>query len=426
MSPGGMGGSCAANDSDNSRRRPQFIECALVSCRLRRVAREVPLHTGRQSRKWRNVNGILPLMLLPFLFPSSSAVDIVPDLQARFVGYTKASIVTKFDELEAATINVAEWKGFTNDAGDLAWGASYLLNAYLDMYEATKDSRYLRNFVGIADTLSGKTDASRRIPDYKGRCRVGWGSVTFSNHRERIVFLVHTGMIVYPLVRFAAIAPPLQFSTKAEIYRKLAESALNEFNAQWRTSKGGTGFYVTEDDQPSSESLHSDTPVPVNMQLAAGRAFVLLWKVTGKCVYRERSAALARYFRGHLIMDRSGGYVWNYWYPGVGLRSPSPEDLSHGAIDIDFAVLAAHNNLVFSSRDLQRFTVTFFRLINGTRQGDTADLDATGRWLSLSEESCKIYDALLPSLMARTGLQQSQVLLGIAGLAKYADRCLPD
>ena len=399
-----------------------------MSCLLRQGIRQsVP---RRQSSAWVHVVGVLLVVLLVFLSPVVSAFDTVADLPLGSVARTKASIVHKFDEVDAASVNVAKWSAFTNEGGDLAWGTSYVLNAYLDMYEATKDVWYLGKFVIIADSVAKKTDAVRRVPDYKGRCRVGWGSVTFSKHRERIVFLVHSAMIVYPLIRFAEITQRSMrqpvFSTEAEMYRQVAESALNEFNAEWRTARDGSGFYVTEDGQPSDDTLHPDTPAPINVQAAAGRAFILLWKVTGRPSYRLRSEALARYFRHHLRIDHYGGYAWNYWYPGVGLASLSPEDISHGAIDVDFAVLAAHSNLIFKVADIERFTQTFFRLINGTRQGDTADLDATGRWLSLSEESCKIYDVLLPSLMARTGLQQSQVLLGIAGLAKYADRCLPD
>jgi rhamnogalacturonyl hydrolase YesR len=54
--------------------------------------------------------------------------------------------------------------------------------------------------------------------------------------------------------------------------------------------------------------------IPQNQQLAAGRMFIVLWKLTGNSAYRQKAEALARHFKSHLRVDPAGGYEWDYWY----------------------------------------------------------------------------------------------------------------
>ena len=50
------------------------------------------------------------------------------------------------------------------------------------------------------------------------------------------------------------------------------------------------------------------------------------------------------------------GYRWNYWggpYAGVG------EDVSHAAINVDFAALCMQNGITFTDVDMRGFGQTF-------------------------------------------------------------------
>jgi len=340
-----------------------------------------------------------------------------------------AKIVTKFDVLEAASVDVEKWKTFTNEHGGLAWDTSYALDAYLDMYQATRDWKYVQKFMILADALAERTDERRGLADYKGRRRVGWGAVKYSKAGERVVWLAHTGMIAYPLARFSLLvgerAASVGIVSKAARLRRLAEAALQEFDGQWRYDPvTGFGHYVYEDAEPIGYPGVTDMSVPFNQQLAAGRAFIILWKLTGNLAYLQKAEGLARHFKSHLRMDLAGGYEWDYRY-GSGLaRYGSREDISHGAIDVDFAVLAAQESLVFSRDDLAGFVLAFTRETR-TSGGNMLDAsDAAGRWLELTGTDCQVYRAVFPYLMGKVGTQHSQVLLGVAKLAKYVKRCL--
>ncbi len=45
-----------------------------------------------------------------------------------------SGITTSFDALDAVSVDLERWKTYTNENGALAWGTSYLLDAYLDMF----------------------------------------------------------------------------------------------------------------------------------------------------------------------------------------------------------------------------------------------------------------------------------------------------
>lgn len=357
--------------------------------------------------------------------------SFVPDVVARGGGLAEAAfdqIVAKFDALEAASVDVETWKTFTNEHGSLAWGTSYLLEAYLDMYEATKSPSYLNKFIILANALANQTDARRELADYKGRKRVGWGAVAYSKAGERVVWLVHTGMIAYPLVRFALIVsqtPSLNlFLSEAVHLRRLAEAALREFDGQWRYDpSNGVGHYVFEDSEPLKKSAGPGTPVPFNQQLAAGRTFIVLWKLTGDSVYQQKAEGMAQHFKRHLRVDSTGAYEWDHWY-GKGLvLHGSREDISHGAIDLNFVVEAARHSFGFTRNDLTPFASTFFRETNVSDGKMLKPSDAVGRWLELAEVECGVYCVVMPYLMSMAGTQHSQVLLGVAKLAKYAAIC---
>lgn len=72
--------------------------------------------------------------------------------------------------------------GATNDSdgssssGSLAWGESYVLQAYLLMYRAHGDESYLDEFVEHADAVLENRDSVRGVTDYRGRSRPAWRS----------------------------------------------------------------------------------------------------------------------------------------------------------------------------------------------------------------------------------------------------------
>lgn len=77
-----------------------------------------------------------------------------------------------FDKADAA---FNDGNGFKNELGDkLAWGESYVMLSYVEMYRATRDTHYLDKLVDHADHVLANRDDNRGFRDYSGRSRPAW------------------------------------------------------------------------------------------------------------------------------------------------------------------------------------------------------------------------------------------------------------
>ncbi|WP_431920320.1 hypothetical protein [Nonomuraea jabiensis] len=68
----------------------------------------------------------------------------------------------------------------TNEAGGLGWGASYVMAAYIRMYEAYHDTTYLDRLIHNADLVLGNRDSERGVTDYRGLSLPAWRSLVYS------------------------------------------------------------------------------------------------------------------------------------------------------------------------------------------------------------------------------------------------------
>lgn len=435
----------------------------------------------------------------------------------------------------------------------IAWGQSYVLMAYLIMYEATGDTSYLDRFVRHARPAVTRTDRALGLADYRGQSLPAWRtsghytvakvalpdaeghpvlgvSACFSrcndDTRVRILrgsdaanftlavrnpledpelyrdvcldpskpnyvgrrvndisilvrvarlrhavrypeavpapseyrrptpldyhFACHTGMVTYPLARFYNLVMADQklhatYETDAARFARAAVQAVRVHDDEW-VDEGSYGYYKRRRGAP----VWADgIELPHNKQLALGRTLIELYRATGSREYLVRATKLARTLRMNLKGDGNGAYLWNYWW-GRGDRGwtsaervsvytpsyrglPRYEDISHSSIDVDFAVLAARNGVVFTQDDLVRFAKTFNQ--NHTRADGSISFycDGTGDegayatrvgiagWISLSIVSPDVYITarrVLASRLVDKRYHSPALLYGVAQLVK--------
>lgn len=359
--------------------------------------------------------------------------------------FSKEWLVSRFEKFDFVINRGEGYSQSTNESGALAWGESYLLEAYLDMWEATQDERYIKKFADHANRVISNTDKARDIKDYKGRLRMGWSVTKYSKDEKPMVHLVHSAMILYPLVKFCFIIKKqdkiVGYDDIADNYLNFVQGAVSEFEGQWRFNPlTGEGSYWFEGDEPLETDLLA--PMPFNGPLAMGRVLILLYQITKDEVYLKKVKALALNFKNNLIETKDGYYIWGY-RPNLE-KYPQMEDISHGAIAIDFAVLAYKNGIVFQKSDMDKFAKTllnakkkakrfaFSKFVDGTDDpvdkpysnspGDVSGV-AVGRWLELSSFSCEvyrvIYDYMKEKIKSSTK-EHPAVMLGIAKLIKYS------
>jgi len=282
-------------------------------------------------------------------------------------------------------------KKLRNDNGEIAWGDSYLLIAYIDMYHATRNPQYLRHLVEHFDRiLQVRDDMTGRKDEYAGKALAGWGSTRYSKGKWH-VWIVHTGMITMGPAEFVRLVHKnrqlqKEFGAKAAEYLERLKECIRDAEPYWRNGpRSDEGYYT--DPAPEIGLL------PLNQQNALGCTLLELYLATGERSYRDKVERLARFFRRRLRELQPTTFDWAYW-PKAHEDGPGSEDISHASINVDFAARCAAAKIVFTRQDIARFARTWLHQVRrpdgswaGTVGGKGEGKDympySIGYWLSL-------------------------------------------
>lgn len=297
------------------------------------------------------------------------------------------------------------------DSTILAWTTSYVLMGYMAMFRASRDTHYLDVvYQYILNMLKNRDDVLCLEDQIRGKILPAWSSDHYTQGKN-YCWIVHNGMITYPIMVWAGAVKSdtglhERYLDKANYLILKVKETVDAFNPDWR-----------QDGDPNEGYFFGafyDKPLPLNQQNALGRTMILLGEYSQESHYTQKAKQLAQFFlnRVNLIDDR---YVWDYW-PGVTdvsahesplgflrpeLLSETIEDISHGAIDVDFAYVAHAHSLVFSDTDMERFVATFmhcmnpdgfYKFINAT--GGLGDSVQMGRWGHLAYTDQSVNEAL--------------------------------
>jgi hypothetical protein len=293
-----------------------------------------------------------------------------------------------------------------NDRGGLAWGASYVLTAYAEMLDATHEPRYAERFIQLADGVLAQRDDRRNVTDaYRDRVVPAWSSTRYTKDK-RYAWAVHTGMLTFPMARFASVVlntPTLRmrFGTEARRILDAARESVTVHDVDWRDGPN--------DDEGYMVCLHLKKLLPLNQQNAIGRAWLAIDDALSEPHYRPRIEKLARFLKRRLRHDEQlDAYDWSYW-PGPDDLGKGSEDISHAAINVDFAVLCRRHRIVFDATDMARFGATLTRRV-WSADGPIADTvagegkdrhaDAIYRWARLGRVNPDIRDRFIADLCA--------------------------
>jgi hypothetical protein len=262
-----------------------------------------------------------------------------------------------------------------NDHGALAWGISYQMMAFNEMYKATHDAKYLAQNLPFIRAVLAATDEKRGLKLWTGRVVAAWGCEKYAE-RGRAVFAVHTGIICAPIFDFLLLAKgdagyKAQLGAEWQTIFDGAAAAIAVHDRQWRDGPGADeGFYFGIDQENSLENK----PLPGNRLSAMGWAEWLGWKAAGNPVYRDRALALGRYIKHRLTLAPDGAYYWPYALPEQPVtesrarEAVSGEDTSHAGLTMRIVYALAEDSEVFTKEDLERFAKT---VLNGFgRRGD--------------------------------------------------------
>jgi hypothetical protein len=105
-----------------------------------------------------------------------------------------------------------------NEDASYAWGASYGMLSDVDMYAATQETVYLDRALGKMSNVLANRDDRRGVVDYRGISMAAWRNINYqlpsgvtytfgapNNDQYAYCYVVHSGMITYPMVALAEL-----------------------------------------------------------------------------------------------------------------------------------------------------------------------------------------------------------------------------
>lgn len=329
-----------------------------------------------------------------------------------------------------------------NEAANLAWGESYVMMGLAAMVEATGDRALLSELSRHIDGVLASRDDARGVSDYRGVSAACWRNTSYQD--GAYCYVVHSGMIGFPIAEAARLvalhgledepdSDGRTFGEKAAEWTSAAAEIVAAHDDQWRDD----GYYIFRED--ATFLTYSGADLPLNQSNAMGRLLLSMHALTGEDAYRDKAAALAARLKAQMSTGSDGALLWNYW---GGAYSASGEDISHAAINVDFAVRSAEHGVVFGDSDLAGLAATFTERIylddqtfsdyigeSSTGTNGSSYLPQVGRWLRLTPTRTAVYaavhdlyaDRFPPESIGSGSMLLSQALLG----AYEPIRCTP-
>lgn len=347
---------------------------------------------------------------------------------------------------EDAYDNVADgdwYMGQDNTSATLAWGESYVMSALAAMFRATGHPMYLERLAAHVDAVLQQRDDALGVTDYRGVSGACWRNTSYQAGGEPYCYAVHTGMLVYPMLEFVAalraeprwasrVAPDGEtLGDKAERYLVAAQESVAFHEFEWNDA----GYYVFAPD--ATFLAYAGQDQPLNQSNAMGRVHVLLAEFAPDGDDEAKAIALAERMHSMITAGTDGAYLWNYW---GGPLAGYGEDVSHAAINVDFAALCAAHGLVFDEADVEGFATSFMARVyvddgtfsdhvGGGSTNDPSYRPQVGRWLAVSRARAGVYTAvrdLYDADYPPAGIGSGSLLLGWALLAEHEPRlCAP-
>jgi len=305
--------------------------------------------------------------------------------------------------------------GMTNDDGAIAWGVSYRMMAFNEMYRVTGDRKYLEANRRLIRLVFDARDEVRGVALWTGRTVPAWSAEGYAE-RGRAVLAVHTGMITWPIFEFLLLAKGDsvfrdelggQFNT----IRDTALESLAVHDRQWCDGPGqGEGYYIGLD----QEDVCENRPLPANRLSAIGRAQWLAWQVTRDTTHRDRARAIGRYIKARMITGLDAAYYWTYWLPELPSKEPvfrtaiDGEDTAHATLTLALPLALADAGQIFGEADLLRFSRTvlkgfgrradgvLFGNITGDPASDPASIGYVAWWLALADREPEVAERIVP------------------------------
>ncbi len=346
-----------------------------------------------------------------------SLLFLIP-VQYVYAALSASTLKNLFDQVD----NQTKWRSISNapDGYEISYNDSYVMRAYILMYQTTGDKQYLDKYISFADSVLARRDSVVGKTDFRGLKLPGWSSNHFDPNTT-MHYAMATGMIATPLAEFATLvksdAALANYRTKANTYLQAAKDAVAIHN------KPANSQYIYRDNNWIEDSTTLHLKTPVNMNMAYGSALLAIYEATGDTAYLDKGKKIANYFKQNLTINpATNGYYWKY-FPGDSSYGNVIEDIPHALFAAEFVYLAYHNG-IFNATDMQRFANTATKTLAKSDGSIAERLDGSGvstqpgkflHWLCFEPWAPSLLDTSYNIVKSRTSTYPME-LAGIAML----------
>ena len=269
--------------------------------------------------------------------------------------------------------------------GEVAWGESYVLRMYVNLYVTFGERKWLDKMVSHVDRLLANLSDRPQSPLHTNVAPqyvdgyLGWGQSRYTQYKpDYTEWLCDDGLTISPILRFVEIVWNDErlhdsYRHKADHYIAFLEKfIIAKWYRNWDADPGWNkadnrrfrqdgGYHVYEWSGWKNQ--------PLNMYLAFTDGLVTLWRLSSAPdykpqypelpgFYKTESSRMLKFFHDQLRLDKQRGLsVWKY---GPNTHWPDlVEDVGHGFIDIQAALQGVRQKTYFAEVDLRRMAQTF-------------------------------------------------------------------
>jgi hypothetical protein len=381
-----------------------------------------------------------------------------PALACSPIALTDHQIRVKevFDIWDRMLNNGNGFTKFNNINGRLSNEEPSVLNAYIRMYEATKDLKYLRKAVVHGDRILSHRDDIAGYTNYRGLSAPVWSNANpkYVRQGKAYPFVLDSGQLSKPLAYFAYLVRKEEclhsikvpdgrsFSAIASFYISKVKETIRYHHKNWRIdSVDGrpVAFYILPGDADFIVGIEPTKPVPTNFQTAMGSTLLSVYMATNQPSYKKRSDRLGYFLREEMKYGSSNSCVFNYWplmkyYPTGYVVGPiKAEDIGHAGLSMEFVRLYYENSLgIFYQGDIQRLSNTylskldkgegvFAHRLDGSGVATRSGWHQVGQYAFLSDQNPDVFESVENTLLFSLDLLNNRPASsrGYLSLANY-------
>ena len=292
-------------------------------------------------------------MVITYIFIGCTEVDFEKSYNSEIL---KKSMYANFEPLWELYLESANGGWKDNDNGRFSNDDAPVIQALLELYEITKDSRYIDKLYSLVNNFLENDDIARGLQDQHRGNQIlpGWSSVRYTEDNSRTIFLMDDALILISIVNSynylknieTSFNVPVEWLTRAEIEFDMV------FKNEWKDMGNNKGYFQ------DSYFTKTDLNMPMNQYAIIGELCLTLYKATGNNMYKEYAVKTANFLKEELI-KKTNSYVWYYKRPSPTYPTKEYDDFSHSQLVWRFIDIMYLSGEVFDYESVELIIGTF-------------------------------------------------------------------